>query len=232
MLYFALMTDDDYLKDIIIIYLSKRGESFKYTTMECTNFRNDFWRYDLIILDISQKNLAKKIRSSNMHSEICFLKDNQQNINNILEYHPFGFIEKPFQVEKIHRLIADVILHINSNQYHRRIRVVTAIGIITLNVDSILYFSYMHTVEGKHTTMVTVEGKFKMKQDATIKNLYKYYQKFNFEISHESFLVNLFNIKIIKGYDIRMINEDSLPFSKRRSAYFRKVYENLDIKRF
>ena len=44
---------------------------------------------------------------------------------------------------------------------------------------------------------------------------------YNFESPHKSFLVNMFYIKNIKGYDITMVNGCIIPISQKKSREFK-----------
>ncbi len=40
---------------------------------------------------------------------------------------------------------------------------------------------------------------------------------------HKSFVVNLYNVKSIKGYDIFMMDESVIPLSQKKSTEFKKT---------
>ena len=48
-------------------------------------------------------------------------------------------------------------------------------------------------------------------------------KKFGFEMPHKSFVVNLYNVKSTKGYDIYMMDESIIPLSQKKSTEFRRA---------
>ncbi len=47
-------------------------------------------------------------------------------------------------------------------------------------------------------------------------------ETYGFAMPHKSFCVNLYQVKNIKGYDIFMMNGDTIPLSQKKSVEFRK----------
>ena len=48
-------------------------------------------------------------------------------------------------------------------------------------------------------------------------------EPYGFAAPHKSFIVNLYHVKAIQGYDIVMMNGDRIPLSQKRSSEFRAV---------
>ena len=49
---------------------------------------------------------------------------------------------------------------------------------------------------------------------------------YDFYMPHKSFVVNLYHVKTIKGYDVIMTNNISIPLSQKKSTEFRKRLNN------
>lgn len=46
-------------------------------------------------------------------------------------------------------------------------------------------------------------------------------QEYDFAVPHKSFVVNLFYVRAVKGYDIRMMDGSLIPLSQKKSTEFR-----------
>ena len=68
--------------------------------------------------------------------------------------------------------------------------------------------------------MVTAAGDFWI-QDS-IHHMARRMEPWDFLMPHKSFIVNLYHIRNIKGYDILMTDSSLIPLSQKKSADFRK----------
>lgn len=68
--------------------------------------------------------------------------------------------------------------------------------------------------------MHTSRGEYVMNE--RLKDLIQRIEKYGFYMPHKSFIVNLYHIKIVKGYDIIMMDETRIPLSQKKSAAFRE----------
>ena len=90
-------------------------------------------------------------------------------------------------------------------------------GLVRIDIKKIYYFEYasrkilVRTSEKTHI----IKDKISAISDK-MKNL-------GFEMPHKSFVVNLYNVKSIKGYDIYMMDESVIPLSQKKSSEFRNA---------
>ena len=47
-------------------------------------------------------------------------------------------------------------------------------------------------------------------------------KQYDFCMPHKSFLVNLYQVKSVKGYEIQMMDGQTLPLSQKKSVQFRE----------
>ncbi|MDU7967984.1 MAG: LytTR family DNA-binding domain-containing protein, partial [Paeniclostridium sordellii] len=79
----------------------------------------------------------------------------------------------------------------------------------------IYYFEY----EQRKVIMKTIDKNYILKKK--ISEIGKDIQAYGFEMPHKSFVVNLYNIKTIKGYDVHMMDGSVIPLSQKKSSQFR-----------
>ena len=57
-------------------------------------------------------------------------------------------------------------------------------------------------------------------------------EKYDFAVPHKSFVVNLYHIRSLKGYDIVLADGSVLPLSQKKSAVFREKLKRILNKHF
>lgn len=88
-------------------------------------------------------------------------------------------------------------------------------GILTIELDDIYYFEYM----SRRTIINSTKGNYITTY--SLKELYGKFSKYNFELSHKSFIINMLHIRYIKGFDIFMENEEIIPLAQKRAVEFK-----------
>ena len=56
----------------------------------------------------------------------------------------------------------------------------------------------------------------------TLKNMEERMKQYDFCMPHKSFLVNLYQVKSVKGHEIQMMDGQTLPLSQKKSVQFRE----------
>lgn len=81
---------------------------------------------------------------------------------------------------------------------------------------NILYFEY----QDRQVSMYTVDRLWHLKQKIT--QVAQEFEQYGFAMPHKSFVVNLYAVQRIHGYEITLTDGTILPLSQKRSAQFRR----------
>lgn len=193
------------------------GESLSLTENE----------YDIIFLDIYMKGLdgietAKKLRKRDKRVEIIYLTSYAGLTREALSVHAFDYLEKPVRKEAIFAMLDEVlekIIHKKSNEEVKKKLVVLNSGKNTLRlaVDDIYYF------ERTDRKIVAVTKKGNLNVYETIAALEEKLRQYDFVTPHQSFLVNINNIKDYIKDEIIMTNHDIVPVAQKRASEFKRI---------
>lgn len=189
-------------------------------------------KIDVIFLDIAMDGIngiqvGKRIHKINKNIKIVFTTNFEQYCMQAFnKVHAFAFLEKPILKDMAEKQLDEVIQYVqdeNSKKKYINFEIIeiTKDGklenrIKNFDATDILYFEYLNR---KIKIKLEEEEYFfidKMK-DVAVKM-----QDHNFEICHQCYLVNLGHIKRIKGYEVLLDNDETLPVSQKKSADFRK----------
>ena len=97
------------------------------------------------------------------------------------------------------------------------VELITNEGLVRINLNKIYYFEY----QSRKVLMKTNDKIYILKEK--ISDISSRMRSHGFEMPHKSFVVNLYNVKSIKGYDIFMMDESVIPLSQKKSTEFRKT---------
>lgn len=176
--------------------------------------------FDIILLDIDMPDLsgietAKKIRETNPSVPILYLTDYTDYVFSAFEVHAFAYLIKPVKQMELFKHLDD-LLHFLEKKPSPVLEFVTTSGIVRLACDQIFYFEY----QSRKIRMVTEEGVFILPEKIGV--LAARMKDYDFEMPHKSFVVHLYHVRALKGYDILMMNGDRIPLSQKKSSIFRK----------
>lgn len=179
--------------------------------------------YDILLLDIEMEpmdglELAGKLRMRGDDSRLVFITAHQQYAVDAYEVHPFHYLIKPVDSEKLETVLLQLC-----NSLHRErgraviVRQGTAVRRVPL--EQILYLEvldrkiYLHTVE----ETVPFYGKLEDLEPALTR---PELVPDSFFRCHRSYIVNLRHVQLYDKNEIRLDNEDCIPLSKRRYKSF------------
>lgn len=176
--------------------------------------------FDLIILDIDMPKMngidtAKKIREKDKVVKIIYLTSYSDYTLFAFEVHAFAYLLKPVKETELHQQLDELI---DSRQLivEAEIEFQTQEGVLRIACNDIYYFEYQNRFVAIHT----LEGIHIMK--GRIADIAASMKPHHFEMPHKSFVVNLYYVKSIRGYDITMMDGSVLPLSQKKSVQFRK----------
>jgi DNA-binding LytR/AlgR family response regulator len=183
--------------------------------------------YDIIFLDIYMNGLdgietARKLRKKDKKVEIIYLTSYAGLTREALSVHAFDYLEKPVREEDIYAQLDEVlekILHKKMNEELKKKTVVFNSGKNTLriSVDDIYYFERTE----RKIIAVTSKGNFNIYE--TIASLEEKLHQHDFVTPHQSFVVNINNIKDYIKEEIIMTNHDIIPVAQKRKSEFKRI---------
>ena len=158
---------------------------------------------------------ARRIREADRRVKLIYVTGYQDYMSRSFAVHPFSFLVKPVSKEAIARLVREALLYSNEEDKGIVLRIQTTEGMEELAVEDIYYLEY----QSRKVRFVCKEGTYMVR--GKISEYLERLSSCGFVSPHKSFIVNLYHVKAIRGYDIVMMNKDLIPLSQKRSSEFR-----------
>lgn len=185
------------------------------------NLTNEF--FDVIFLDIDMPNLngfdiAKKIQSSAISSNIIFISNLEGSVYESLKFRPFRFIRKSHFDKEIYSAIEDLMKTLICSNENI---------IISLSNEKIrLYPNKIIYIECNDKILKIISHSEVLELRYRLKDIEIHLEKYGFIRIHKGYLVNSKYIyRINKKGEIILESGERLPVSKRR---IREVFEKLE----
>lgn len=178
-------------------------------------------QYEVLFLDIDMEGIdgietARKLRERDKNVKIIYVTSYTDYVNYAFSVHAFAYLLKPVSEKEIHSQLEEAVSYSQESKYSDILRFETGDGVENISMDEISYFEYFDRKVHMHlkNRNVTVKG--------GIGEIATRMEPFGFAVPHKSFVVNLYYVKVIKGYDIYMMDGAVIPLSQKKSADFRK----------
>lgn len=179
-------------------------------------------KYDVLFLDIDMPEMngievGNEIRKYDKHTAIVYLTNMSEYRPLAFGVHAFDYIEKPATIENITKVLHEVTLYQKEKNFIPQVTFQSRQGIIHIPVDDIIYFEFLDRhvyLHGLHESYILVTNLYNVRD--VMKN-------YHFATPHKSFCINLGHVRLVKGYDIYMTNEDVIPLSQKKSSDFRSI---------
>lgn len=175
--------------------------------------------YPVYFLDIGMKELTgieagELIRRNHPDSIIIYLTNFDDYRAQAFGVHAFDYLKKPVDPAQIERVMKDV--KALSKRQEVSLSFKSKDGILQIKPTDIYYFEFYD----RYILLHAANHTYQLAQNLhTIVEMMKPY---HFSMPHKSFCINLGHIRLLKGYEITMINGDIIPLSQKRSVDFRK----------
>lgn len=179
-------------------------------------------KYDLIFLDVEMGILngidtAEKIRQRDTRVQIVYVTNYSKYMKTAYKVHAFDFIEKPFNISEIFRVLTDYITYTKESEA-ASISFIVEDGCRVENTDNICYFYY------KSRKYVEVGTNFETYY--VYENLADIYERLDKDQFFESYKGTIINLKYVEGYNsklkigIRLRGGKMLPLAPRKQKEF------------
>lgn len=184
--------------------------------------------YELIMLDIYMDGIdgietAKKIRAEDKKVVLIYITNFGNEVSRSFSVHPFAFIEKPINNDKIYKNLYDYMEYIGDESDYKGIQFETQNGPAFFKPNEILYFEYLGNRRIRLITekmVVVIQG--------SITNIFPLVCEYGFLKPHQSFIVNPDKIKAVLDLDLLMVNDAKIPIAqKKKSAVKEQIEEFL-----
>ncbi len=232
MINIAVCDDDikvtDELQEIITQYKRDRNEAIC-----CDIFYNgeslmaEEKEYDIIFLDIIMGGIngietAKKLRKKDKTVEIIYLTGYPGLTREALSVHAFEYLEKPVRKDQIYYQLDEALEKIlrkklNEEYKYHIVPFNAGKNSIRLAIDDIYYFERVD----RKLKAVTKKGNVMLYE--TIASIKEKLQQYDFVIPHQSFVVNINNMKDYIKDEIIMLNDDRIPVAQKRASEVKRI---------
>ena len=178
-------------------------------------------QYDLLFLDIDMPGMdgimtAKEIRKTDKQVEIIYITNYGGYAGYAFGVHAFGYLLKPVKEKEIKRQLKEALEYMQKENQKPVVDLLTKEGRIRIPAEEIYYFEYTFRMLEVHTK----EGVYY--QQAKISECLEKMRPYGFAMPHKSFVVNLDQVRGIKGYEITMMDGSVLPLSQKKGKAFRE----------
>ena len=177
--------------------------------------------YDFLFLDIDMKGIsgidtARLLRKKDRKAKIIYVTAYEDFREYAFAVHAFAYLVKPVTKEQIQNILQEALAYTEVSDPDPSLCFQTTDGLLDICTRDIYYFEY----QDRRLRMVTAGGERQI-QD-TLHHMAQRMEPYHFLMPHKSFLVNLYHIQNLKGYEIRMTDGSILPLSQKKSSDFRK----------
>lgn len=176
--------------------------------------------YEIILLDIDMAGIngietARKIRQSDKNVKLIYVTNYSDYTVFAFAVHAFAYLLKPIKKMELYQQLDEVFEYMQVPS-KKLLEFHTEEGIVRIDPLEILYFEYLN----RRVFLNTAHERYTLK--CKITDLALELQNKGFSMPHKSFIVNLYAVKNIKGYDIYLTNNTVIPLSQKKSMEFRK----------
>lgn len=176
--------------------------------------------YDIILLDIDMGGMngietARQIRNRDKTVTLIYVTNYVDYTIFAFAVHAFAYLLKPLQKEALFAQLEEALSYRNIEP-EEELEFMTREGIIRLAPKNILYFEY----QDRRVLLFAEEKVWHLKDRIT--DIAGKMEPYGFVMPHKSFVLNLYSVQSIKGYDILLTNGKMVPLSQKKSVEFRK----------
>jgi DNA-binding LytR/AlgR family response regulator len=228
----AICDDDivitDEMQEIITQYQRDRNEEICCDIFhDGESLMSEEKEYDIIFLDIIMAGMdgietAKKLRKKDKTVEIIYLTSYAGLTKEALAVHAFEYLEKPVTKDQIYNQLDEALEKIlrkklNDEYKYHIVAFNAGKNSIRLAIDDIYYFERVD----RKLKAVTKKGDFLLYE--TIASVEEKLHQYDFVTPHQSFVVNINNMKDYVKDEIIMLNNEIIPVAQKRASEVKRI---------
>ncbi len=178
-------------------------------------------KYDILLLDIDMQGLdgietARRIREADKEVKLIYITNYSDYTIFAFGVHAFAYLLKPLKAQELYAQLDEACAYGLSGP-EPELEFQTKEGILRTVPSKILCFEYL----GRQVVMYTAQGQWHLKRQIT--QLAREMESYGFAMPHKSFVVNLYAVQRIHGYEITLTDGKTIPLSQKKSAGFRRA---------
>jgi len=178
-------------------------------------------RYDILLLDIDMEGLngietARRIREADKEVKLIYVTNYSDYTIFAFGVHAFAYLLKPLRAEELFAQLDEAFAYGLAGP-EPELEFVAKEGIVRVVPSRILCFEYL----GRQVLLYTTEQVWHLKRQIT--ELAREMEGYGFAMPHKSFVVNLYAVQRINGYEITLTDGRIIPLSQKKSAGFRRA---------
>ena len=177
-------------------------------------------KYDILLLDIDMEGMngietAKRIREVDKEVKLIYVTNYSDYTIFAFAVHAFAYLLKPLRQEELFAQLDEACAYGLSSP-EEELEFQAKEGILHIRPSQILCFEYLD----RQVMMHTRERLWHLKRRIT--EVASEMQQYGFAMPHKSFVVNLYAVQSIHGYEITLTDGSLIPLSQKKSAQFRR----------
>lgn len=173
--------------------------------------------YDAVFIDIELDgangiDIAKQIKERfDKHILIIFVSSYPQYMHDSFSVHPFYFLQKPYTINDLKKLLCDVISHIQDTH-----KLLTLIASDTTQYSvKLSEIYYIETLDSKKSRITFHLNDKSIEVKGTISYWKNLLENYAFAFCNRTTLINMHYIHFIEGKYVYLINNEKLLISNR-----------------
>ena len=218
--------DTEQLSELIEWYLLQSSDKFHLEKFQSgEQFLDSGFVPDILFLDIimDQKDgiqVGLEFQNSHEDATIIYTTNLKEKMMIALNrLHAFGYLIKPINRDELFQILSDAIKKIQNRQKPAK-DIVTFLSqnktMLKLVAADIYYFEYCD----RKVKIVTKDSTYLCRDK--IGSIAEKMEKYGFAMSHQSFVVNLSQIYMLKDQSVIMNNGDTVFLAQKRASAIRK----------
>lgn len=181
----------------------------------------NYQSYEAVFLDIDMAGMngietGKAIRKMDKDTKIVYLTAYRDYVSGAFGVHAFQYLLKPVNKKAIWNVLEEIFRYTKAAEKKIILDFHTVDGSLCLPVERIYFFEY----ENRKIRIVTDEEQYYMSDK--IGNVAKRMAEFGFSMPHQSFVVNMFDVKNVKNQQIFLDNGMDIPLSQKKQKIWKQ----------
>lgn len=179
-------------------------------------------QYDIIFLDVEMPvmdgiHVGKNIRKNDTNAKIIYMTGHGNYMGDAFSVHAFDYLQKPFGFERVEQVLEEVIDCIDGENSKNSFNIMVDHGVMAFKTRDVYYLERFD----RKVKLVTKTGEYLIAYN--LGELYEILRDKGFETCHKSYVVNLYYVKAIHGFEVEMKNGDQIPLAQKRAVEFKKI---------
>ena len=178
-------------------------------------------KYDIVLLDIDMDGLngietARRIREADKEVKLIYVTNYSDYTIFAFKVHAFAYLLKPLKAEELYAQLDEACAY-GLVMPESELEFQAKEGIVHIMPSDILCFEYLN----RQVLMRSAGRSWHLKRRIT--ELAAEMEDYGFAVPHKSFIVNLYAVQRIHGYDVTLTDGSVVPLSQKKSAQFRRA---------